>query len=170
MRGTWGSWENATRAGGNPAGRSIDIYPSSATRRPRRRLSPNRRGARGLRRCGIKYRSADRRRVLDAALVPQFVQTAVDFQRRVLPDIAFERLAVIADELDDADRPVLAQAQLLAVIAFGADETLDFRIGRFRHFIDIRLCDPQLFGVDHREQHPFDDVEPQIGRAARKGR
>ena len=70
-------------------------------------------------------RSADRRRVLDAALGPQLVQAALDLERRALPDVAFEHLAVIADMLDDADGPVLGQAELLAVIAFGADEALD---------------------------------------------
>ncbi len=36
--------------------------------------------ARGRRRCGFRYRSADRRRVKDTAFVPQLVQTAVDLE------------------------------------------------------------------------------------------
>ena len=46
------------------------------------------------------------------------------------PDVPLEDLAVVADMLDDAIGPVLGQAELLAVIAFGAEQALDVRIGR----------------------------------------
>ena len=39
---------------------------------------------------------------MQTALVPQRVDAAAELQRRPLPDIAFERLAVIADVPDDA--------------------------------------------------------------------
>ena len=80
--------------------------------------------------------SADRRRVLDTALGPQFVQTAFDFERRAQSDVPLEQLAVVADLFHDADGPVLGQAELLAEIAFGSDKSLDFRIGRFQRLIE----------------------------------
>src|SRR6202789_3265115 len=43
----------------------------------------------------------NRRRVLQAALVPQSVQPALDLERRAFADIALEGFAVIADRLDD---------------------------------------------------------------------
>src|SRR5262249_7760160 len=43
----------------------------------------------------------DRRGVLQAALGPQIVQAAVDFQHRAGTDVALEAFAVIPDLLDD---------------------------------------------------------------------
>src|SRR3954469_14822977 len=45
---------------------------------------------------------AHRRCELQPALIPQRVQPPRDLQRRTLADVALERLAVIADLLDDA--------------------------------------------------------------------
>src|ERR1043166_67220 len=67
---------------------------------------------------------ADRRGVLQAALVPQAVHAARDLERRALPDVLLEHLAVIPDVLDDAVGPVLGKTELLAVIAFGAEQAL----------------------------------------------
>src|SRR4249920_1512864 len=83
------------------------------------------------------WNSADRRRVLDAALGPQPVETATDAELRAGPDITVETLAVIAHLLDDAHHPVLGQAELLAIGAFGADEPPDLRLVRFERLIDI---------------------------------
>src|SRR3974377_961728 len=76
-------------------------------------------------------RSAHWWSVLDAALVPKRVQATGDLERRALPDIPFEHFAVIADIRDNTHDPVLGQAELLAVIAFGADQALDFWIVGF---------------------------------------
>src|ERR1700753_1650335 len=65
-------------------------------------------------------RSPDRRRVLDAAGIPQLVQPARNVQPRLGADIALIDLAVIADMLDDAHRPVLAEPEVAGVIALGA--------------------------------------------------
>src|SRR6266853_4778755 len=80
--------------------------------------------------------SPDRRRILDAALGPQPVETARDAELRSGPDIAVEHFAVIADMLDDAHDPVLGQAELLAVSAFGSQHPLDLRLRRLHGFID----------------------------------
>jgi hypothetical protein len=50
----------------------------------------------------------------DAALVPEVVEAARQFQRRLRADIALEDLAVIADRLDLAIGPFLVQSQQLA--------------------------------------------------------
>src|SRR5258708_33518852 len=64
-------------------------------------------------------RSADRRRVLDAALVPEVVEAAGDAELGAGADIAIERLAVVADRLHDPRYPILGQAELFAKIAVG---------------------------------------------------
>src|ERR1700688_4465930 len=78
----------------------------------------------------------DGRRILDAALGPQPVEAAADAELRAGPYIALEHLAVIADLLDDAHDPVLGQAQLLAINAFGSQQPLDLRLRRLHGFID----------------------------------
>src|SRR5262245_48033695 len=84
---------------------------------------------------GIRFRARsnlpDRRRILDAALGPQPVDAAADAELRPRPHVAVEHLAVIADLLDDAHRPILGQAELLAEIAFDAKEPPDLRLIRF---------------------------------------
>src|SRR5689334_8514558 len=86
-------------------------------------------------------RSADGRRVLDAAFVPQFIQATIDLERRTHPDVAFKRLAVVADLFDDANGPIFRQSELLAEIALGSDKALDLRIVRFQRLVDILLGD-----------------------------
>ena len=54
------------------------------------------------------------------------------------------------------------QAQLLAIIAIGADEALDVGIGRLDHFVDVLLRDVHLFGVNQRVQDPLGDIEPLV--------
>src|SRR3954452_18108479 len=90
--------------------------------------------------------SADRRRVLEATFGPQRVEAARDLQRRALPDVLLEDLAVISDMLDDPVAPVLGQPELLAVIAFGPEQALHIRIGGFHLLVDIRLGHAQLLG------------------------
>src|SRR4051794_20914859 len=67
----------------------------------------------GLRRPSlVPIPSADRRRVLDPALVPELVQAAGDAELGAGADVAVERFAVIADRLYDARHPVLGKAEL----------------------------------------------------------
>src|SRR5262252_4767092 len=80
--------------------------------------------------------STDRRGVLNTTLGPKRIEAARDLQRRALAEIALEDFPVIADVLDDAVDPVLGQPQLFAVIAFGAQQALDFGIVGFELLID----------------------------------
>src|ERR1043166_6448152 len=102
--------------------------------------------------------SPDRRRVLDAALGPQRVEAALDLERGALAHVALEHLAVVADVLDDAYRPILGQPELLAVVALGTDELFDVGIVRAERLADVLLGEALLLGDDHRVEHPFDDV------------
>src|SRR6476660_1361338 len=61
--------------------------------------------------------SADRQAVLEAALGPQRVLTALDLQLRAFADGLLEDLAVVADVLDDPVSPVVRQVDGLAVLA-----------------------------------------------------
>src|SRR5215831_16674378 len=110
----------------------------------------------------LRRASADRRCVLQPALGPQCVQSARDLERRALADVALEHLAVISDMLDDAIHPILGQAELLAERTLDPEQALDLRIVGLHLVVDIRLGDVELLGVDHREVHPLDDVEPLI--------
>ena len=65
-------------------------------------------------------RSADRRRVLNSALVPELVEPARDPELGAGADVTIEGLAVIADRLDDPRHPILGHAERLAEIAVGA--------------------------------------------------
>src|SRR5216683_1446865 len=107
-------------------------------------------------------RSPYRRRVLDPALGPQPVETAADAELRACPHIALETLAVIAHLPDDAHHPVLGEAELLAIGAFGADQPPDLGLVRFQRLVDILGGHAEFLGVDHREVDPFDDVEPLV--------
>src|SRR5581483_3000744 len=81
--------------------------------------------------------SADRRRVLDSALVPELVQSASDLQPGAGADIAIERLAVVTDRLDDAVEPVLGQPELFAEIAVDPKGAFDVRLVGLRHLVDV---------------------------------
>src|SRR5216684_2639250 len=151
MRGTSGCCE------GRPAASEERVQCPSAMPAPRSLPSWP-----GMTNPELAHVSTNRRRVLDPPLGPQAVETAADAELRAWPDVAVEALAVVADLLDDAHHPVLGQAELLAVGAFGADEPPDLRLGRFQRLIDILGGDAELLGVDHREVHPLDDVEPLI--------
>src|SRR3954463_7877916 len=106
--------------------------------------------------------SADRRRVLEATFGPQRVEAARDLERRALPDILLEHLAVISDVLDDAISPILGQPELLAVVTFGTEQAFDVRVGGFHLLIDVRLGHAQFLGRHHRVVRPLHDVEPLI--------
>src|SRR5579872_6086358 len=96
----------------------------------------------------------DRRGVLDAAGAPELVEPARNVQLRSAADIALVDFAVIADMPDDADGPILGQPEILAVGAFGADQTHHVRLLRFQRLVDVLRVDAELLGVDHRIQGP----------------
>src|SRR5689334_1679090 len=114
--------------------------------------------------------SAHGRRVHDAALGPQGVQPTRNLERRALPDIALEHLAVVADVLEDAIAPVLGEAELLAECILRAEQTANVGILGLELLVDIRLGDVELLGIDHGEVHPLDDVEPLVVAVAHERR
>src|SRR5690554_3700540 len=67
-------------------------------------------------------RSAHRRRVLHAPLVPQGVEPPLDLQLTAGAHVAIEDFRVVAHLLDDPHRPVAWQLQVLAVFALGAQQ------------------------------------------------
>src|SRR4029077_19403653 len=79
----------------------------------------------------------DPRRVENSAGIPELVQPARDAELGTGADVALIDLAVVADVLDDAHRPVLGQVDVLAVLALGADEAHHVRFLRFERLIHI---------------------------------
>src|SRR5262245_61493688 len=109
-----------------------------------------------------RYRSADRWRVLDSALVPEVVQATGDTELGAGADIAVEGFTVVADMLDDTHYPVLGEAELFAEIAVGTKHALEIRFVGLDHLVDILLGDAQFLGIEHGKQRPFDNVEPLV--------
>ncbi|MNQ56251.1 hypothetical protein D3C85_703680 [compost metagenome] len=63
--------------------------------------------------------------------------------------------------LDDLHRPVLRQLQVLAELAFSAQQTGNVGVlGALGGFLDVLRVEAQFFRVDHGEQGPAHDVEP----------
>src|ERR1700721_4201096 len=81
--------------------------------------------------------SPDRRRVLDAAGVPELIESARNPELRSAADIALIDFAVIADMPDDARGPVLGQAEVLAIGAFGSDHAHHVRLLRFQRLVAV---------------------------------
>src|SRR5215213_956758 len=110
----------------------------------------------------IAARSADRRRVLQAALCPERILAALDLERRALADVLLEDLAVVPDMLDDAERPVVRQADGLAELALRSEHALDLGVVVLGHLVDVRLGDTELFRVDHGVVGPAHDIAPLV--------
>src|SRR5689334_8788278 len=132
-----------------------------ARRAARRAASPTgaASGAATAARCAL----ADRRRVHQAAFGPEVVDAARQPDRRLRPEVALEALAVVADLLDDAVRPLLVETEELPGVLGDAEETLDVGILGARLLrIDVALRQAVLLGLEHREQRPADDLEPLV--------
>src|SRR5262245_64243290 len=106
--------------------------------------------------------SPHRWRVLDAALGPEPVDAAADAELRARSHVALEYFAIVADLLDDAHHPVLAQTELLAEIALDAQEPPDLGLVRLQCFVDVLGGNAELLGIAHGVERPFDDIEPLI--------
>src|SRR3984893_3263457 len=119
---------------------------------------------------GTAPRSADGRRIKDAARVPQLIETARDAELRVDADIAIIDFAIVADIANDARSPIPGKPELLAVAAYGADEPSDLRLLRSERVVDVLRTDPELFGIHHRVQAPFHDQEPVVVLVPHHGR
>src|SRR5258708_30193889 len=106
----------------------------------------------------MRYGLPNRRSVLQAALGPQLVQTAVDLEDRALADVALVALAVVTDLLDDVVDPLLVDAERLAHAGGDAEDTLDRGIVALQHLVDVLGIDAVLLGLDHGVLGPTDDV------------
>src|ERR687896_1943757 len=83
--------------------------------------------------------------------------------------MAVETLAVVTYLLDNVVGPAIVQSKHLTELTLGADEALDDGIAAFRLLIDILRRQSKLFGVDGREQGPFDDIKPVIVAVPHRG-
>src|ERR1700738_667480 len=112
----------------------------------------------------IKPRSCllDWRSIKKPTFRPQRVHAALDLQWRAFTEIAVENLAIIADELDDAIRPLRVESHRFAEVAFKSEQSPDLRVFGCRLFIDVLGRHAQFFRNDHREVDPFHDIEPTI--------
>src|SRR5690606_5734137 len=107
-------------------------------------------------------RLADRSGVLQTAIGPQRIEAALKTNVGVHANIAFERFAVVTDQLDDLVGPVLGQSDRGTEVAFNAEQTLDGRIVRAEHLIDIGLGHAQFLSLEQREIDPAIDLEPLV--------
>ena len=103
-----------------------------------------------------------RRRVHQAAVGPQGIQPAFDFEWRVDADIALEHFTVVADHFDDVVGPLLVQAEGFAVAGAHAEETLDFGVFAVQHLIDVFGGDAEVFRFDECHGGKIDDVVPLV--------
>ena len=112
----------------------------------------------------VARRSADRRRVLEAALRPQRVEAAGDLERRARADIALEDLAVIADRLDDVVRPSRCRGRGRCRTWCRLPPSRRLISGLSEVFISSTLAwvTPSSSAFEQREVHPLDDVEPLV--------
>src|ERR1700739_1490333 len=83
------------------------------------------------------FRSADRHRVHQAAVSPQVVEPAIEFELGVLAERTVEDLAVISDELDLVIGPFLVEPERLAHARGYAEYPLDIGIVALRHLVDV---------------------------------
>jgi hypothetical protein len=89
---------------------------------------------------GAFARLPDRRRVLNAAGIPELVKSVRDVQLRFDPDIALVDLAVIADMANDASSPVLGEAEILAIAALTSLPTSRITSGFFDFSASSEPC------------------------------
>src|SRR5476649_1274042 len=111
--------------------------------------------------CQAQGQSAHWRCVLNAALVPQSVQTTVDCERGAFAQVALEDFTVVTDLADDLDDPVLRQLQVFAVFTVATQQTSNVRVPGGLGFLDnVFRGDASFFSVEHGEQGPLHDAEP----------
>ncbi len=84
---------------------------------------------------------------MDAAVVPQGIQPAVNGQRSALAEVFLEDFAVVADLADDLHHPVFGQFQIFAVFTISTQQAGNVRVlGRFGFFFDIFRGHARFFG------------------------
>src|SRR5215472_8421502 len=107
--------------------------------------------------------------VLQTALGPQGVQSALNLQWRALSDIALEDFAVIADRLYDPVRPIIGETERLPELALDTEQTPHIgRVG-FEHLVDAVLGDAKFFGIDHGLVRPTHKILPAVIALADSG-
>src|SRR6185312_6085763 len=108
-------------------------------------------------------RSADWRGVLDAAILPQRVQSGLQTQRCIRPDVAVEQFTIVPDPFDHTVGPVLGQPdRRTEIIVADPEQPLHLRVVRAEHFVDVLLRYAQLVRIEEREIDPARDLEPSI--------
>src|SRR5262249_21601995 len=106
--------------------------------------------------------SAERWRVVQAALHREIVEPPLEFEGRLLPKVALEYLAIVADLAHDALRPVGAETQPAADVGVHAQEGAPLRARRRLHCVDVGAVDAELFCSDERVERPAHDTEPNL--------
>src|SRR3982750_1341914 len=109
-----------------------------------------------------RTRSADWDAVLQPAVHPERVKAALDLERRTLADVALKDFAVVAHVLDDPHPPIVGQASGFAELSLRAEETLDLRVVRLRHLVDVGFGDAEFLRVQHRKVDPANQIAPLI--------
>src|SRR5690606_38269433 len=104
--------------------------------------------------------SADRHRIVEAAVRPQRIQATVERKRRIRADIGRIGFTVVADMLDDAVGPIGREPDRSTKIAFHAEQAADFGVIRTQHLIDVFRRHAELFGTLPGIENPTGDVEP----------
>lgn len=69
---------------------------------------------------------------MDATVVPQGIEPAVDGQRSAFAEVALKHFAVVADLTDNLHDPIFGQLQVFAVFTVGTQQPRDIRV--FRRF------------------------------------
>src|SRR5687767_276667 len=133
------------------------LHPESAWFPPTGLFARTLRAGRGERE--ELFLSANRRRVEDAALVPEPVQAALEAQRL---QVGVEAFAVVADLAHDVEGPAIVERKHLAEVAGRADKTLDRWVGALRLLVDVLRAEAELLGLDHRAKLPFHHVDPAV--------
>src|SRR5213078_4549723 len=104
-----------------------------------------------------RLRSSHRRCVDEAALAPQVVGAARQLQYRLRADVALEDLAIVADRLDRAIRPILVETEQLAGVFRRAEDALHDRVLAVRLLlVDVGLREAVFLGFDQRVNDPLD--------------
>ena len=71
---------------------------------------------------------AERRRLQQAAVGPQCIQTSRKLKRGLFANVTLKNLTIVADLFDNVIRPVCRKTKLLPKIVADTEQALDFRL------------------------------------------
>src|SRR5262249_51435560 len=103
--------------------------------------------------------SSNRRRILDAAICPQAIDTTGNGQSGAGPYVSLEDLSIISNMSNDTHNPILGQTELLAIIVLCADKPLHIGLAGFERLFQVPRSHSKFFGIEHCVMSPFDDAE-----------